>query len=106
MKYADKYVHHVEDIPTGEHWAVITGSSVTIPGDERSRTAPGHGYPEHTENYIEYAVYLKEADFKEEMQRLGESAIKNRYGKSFRGIHVTETYTTTAAVFVETKANA
>ena len=29
-------------------YAILKDISVTIPGDERSRTNPGHGYPEHT----------------------------------------------------------
>jgi len=38
------------DIPTGPHYAVLIYSTNTqhIPGDERSRRAPGHGYPAHT----------------------------------------------------------
>lgn len=39
------------DIPDNSHFSVMVyeTSSYTIPGDERSRTNPGHGYPEHTE---------------------------------------------------------
>jgi hypothetical protein len=29
-------------------YLILEPKSVTIPGDERSRTNPGHGYPEHT----------------------------------------------------------
>lgn len=32
-------------------YAVLLTKSVYIPGDERSRTNPGHGYPEHTESF-------------------------------------------------------
>jgi type IV secretory pathway ATPase VirB11/archaellum biosynthesis ATPase len=32
-------------------FGVITQESIFIPGDERSRTNPGHGYPDHTERY-------------------------------------------------------
>jgi hypothetical protein len=40
-----------QDVPDVPHYAVIIYSttSVYVPGDERSRTNPGHGYPEHTE---------------------------------------------------------
>jgi hypothetical protein len=54
MKYADKYVKRPSDIPSVEHWAIITGSSILIPGDERSRTNPGHGYPESTNGVALY----------------------------------------------------
>lgn len=31
-------------------YAALVDEQIHIPGDERSRTHPGHGYPEHTEN--------------------------------------------------------
>lgn len=31
-------------------WIIITTDSVYIPGDERSRTHPGHGYPASYDN--------------------------------------------------------
>lgn len=33
------------------YWIVVTETHVHVPGDERSRTAPGHGYPAHTVYY-------------------------------------------------------
>lgn len=38
------------DIPEGPHFAVLVykSNSVHVPGDERSQTNPGHGYPAHT----------------------------------------------------------
>jgi len=41
------------DVPEGPHFTVIIydTTSVYVPGDERSRTNPGHGYPEHTDTY-------------------------------------------------------
>jgi len=38
-------------------FAIITRTSHTIPGDERSRTNPGHGYPEHTVDSIEMTEF-------------------------------------------------
>lgn len=48
------------DVPTQTHFAVCVydSESVTIPGDERSRTNPGHGYPEHTETYSTFKHYV------------------------------------------------
>lgn len=37
-------------------YAIVYKHTVNIPGDERSRTNPGHGYPAHTESY---AVFKK-----------------------------------------------
>jgi hypothetical protein len=55
--YADKYVNSLSDIPNTEHYAIIEVNSITIPGDERSKTNPGHGYPEHSVSNISYEVY-------------------------------------------------
>jgi hypothetical protein len=96
--YADKYVRTPEDIPAGEHWAIITGSSVLIPGDERSRTNPGHGYPESTESYIEYAAFTNESKFKEALRY----ALENAYGaKRIVGIHVLGTYSSKTVVEIQ-----
>lgn len=73
-------------VPAGEHWAVVRLVRVTIPGDERSRQAPGHGYPEHTEEYSAYEPCKDRADME---ARLSRSAP----GEA-RGIHVTETFAT------------
>lgn len=44
-------VEKPEQMPAGEHWAILIfeTTSTYVPGDERSRTAPGHGYPAHYE---------------------------------------------------------
>jgi len=64
-----KHVSKPGDIPQGAHWAIISSQSVHIPGDQRSRDAPGHGYPERTETYISYEAFTSEADFKAEVER-------------------------------------
>ena len=67
---ADKYVKRKNDVPTEPHWAILTFSSVYIPGDERSRTNPGHGYPAETKPIVEYEVYLTEDKWKKKIQML------------------------------------
>ncbi len=75
----------ISQIPTGPHYAILTESSITIPGDERSRTNPGHGYPEHSVSYINYEAFTDEAKWKERIEYLTFSA----YGKqNFRAIMV------------------
>lgn len=54
-----------KNIPRAEHYAIFVFGSITIPGDERSRQAPGHGYPEHQQSTIDYLVF---AD-REEMEK-------------------------------------
>lgn len=45
-------------------FAVIYDTSVTISGDERSRSHPGHGYPEHTVTTREIKQFPTEKEFR------------------------------------------
>ncbi len=58
MTYADAYVRCVADIPKIPHYALFVNDSVHIPGDERSRTNPGHGYPAEDRVFLSYEAYL------------------------------------------------
>jgi len=60
-----------KDVPTCKHYGIVTFGKIAIPGDERSRTNPGHGYPEHTEHTATYSAYDKEA-WKNEIIRMTE----------------------------------
>lgn len=95
-RYANVYAKNASEIPRGEHWAILTFGSVTIPGDERSRTNPGHGYPESTETTISYAAYLNEESFKIAL----EQELASPYSR-VRGIHVTDTYSSKTVVSVD-----
>ena len=55
------------DFPADQqaHLCVLEFTSVTIPGDERSRTHPGHGYPEHTESYANLIRFENQAALEE-----------------------------------------
>ena len=55
--YPKKFASCPEDVPMGEHFAILCSRSIYIPGDERSRTNPSHGYPERTEQSWSYEVY-------------------------------------------------
>jgi hypothetical protein len=65
---------HIDEIPEGECFAIITIGSVHIPGDERSRSAPGHGYPERTEYFPQLQVFTDEEEWK---QTIGEMVRAN-----------------------------
>lgn len=73
----------LSSIPNEPHWAIIEETRVTIPGDERSRTNPGHGYPEHTETFISYIAYRNEPDWLRAIESL------TRRGMGFRAIKAT-----------------
>ena len=64
------YVNRPSDLPPGEHFAILNFSLITIPGDERSRTNPGHGYPESTQTTISCAVYPTREAWTKEVERL------------------------------------
>lgn len=57
-------------------YAALIKKSVWIPGDERSRTHPGHGYPEHSEEYTEVLEFKSKADMEAWVQR----QVTTRYG--------------------------
>jgi hypothetical protein len=59
-----KYVNDPQGVPSGKHWAILVFSSIHIPGDERSRTNPGHGYPASTETKISYNLFETEEAWK------------------------------------------
>jgi hypothetical protein len=61
------FVTRADQLPLGEHWAILEFSSLTIPGDERSRTNPGHGYPERQEPIVQYIAFLQQSDFEAEL---------------------------------------
>jgi hypothetical protein len=56
-------------VPNGEHFAIIEFSTIYIPGDERSRTHPGHGYGESSESVCKYVVYDTQKDWEDEINR-------------------------------------
>lgn len=60
MKTEMKRVNGPDDVPEGEHYAVLVYNQTRtwIPGDERSRTSPGHGYPERTEVTDSFEHYV------------------------------------------------
>lgn len=70
-----KWCHNVADIPKEPHYAIIDQRMYSIPGDERSRTNPGHGYPASTEYAWDYIVFPDRASWEEE--------IRSREGKVF-----------------------
>lgn len=73
-----KYCSRKYDMPTVEHYAIIEFSTVYTPGDERSRTNPGHGYPESWDPVSHYISFTDEQEWKDEIQR----RMNNKFGSS------------------------
>lgn len=63
-----KYVHSPNDVPQEEHYAILEFGSISIPGDERSRTNPGHGYPASVESKTDYIVFTDKASWLHEIE--------------------------------------
>ncbi len=64
-----KWCHTKGDIPEGSHYAILEQRSISIPGDERSRTNPGHGYPASTEQVWDYIVFKDRDEWEAEIKR-------------------------------------
>ena len=64
-----KYVKNKSDVLKHPHFAIIEFGSITIPGDERSRSCPGHGYPEHTQDTCTYIAFETEEEWKCEINK-------------------------------------
>jgi hypothetical protein len=64
-----RYPTKVAELPGGDFFAILTPKTTRIPGDERSRSAPGHGYPEHDEQswilevFPTFEAWKQEIDF-------------------------------------------
>jgi len=59
----------LKDFPDKPHWVIMTTSSTYVPGDERSRTNPGHGYHEHWKTSVNYKIYLDKNEWEIEIDR-------------------------------------
>lgn len=67
-----KHVSQYSDIPNGPHFVIFTTRGVYVPGDERSRTNPGHGYPASTENVLGYEAFEDRSDWEARIAYLTE----------------------------------
>lgn len=65
-----KYAYEAAAMPkAGQHFAIVEFSSIFIPGDERSRTNPGHGYPDRTEPTVRYITFDTEEEWKAAIEK-------------------------------------
>ena len=71
MGYDDyKHVSSAADLQPGvTYYGILKFSSITIPGDQRSRDCPGHGYPEHTMTSVELQIFTKREAWETEVSR-------------------------------------
>lgn len=63
------YVDQYQDFPEDDHYAIIEFTTMWIPGDHRSQTNPGHGYPERNENMVKYIVFENREEWEREITK-------------------------------------
>jgi hypothetical protein len=68
-----KYVLKKEGFLNTPHFAAIVFTSIYIPGDERSRTSPGHGYPAETRPIVQYITFGDRIEMEKWVARQEES---------------------------------
>lgn len=68
----------LDDIPGDGKpcYLVLRPTSYTIPGDERSRTNPGHGYPAHTVNAWDIYSFDTKDEWEKEIKSLTKEGYK------------------------------
>ena len=89
----------VDDLPAEEFFAILYPESVTTPGDERSKTHPGHGYPEHTSHHWRMEVYPSREAWESDILRLeSQAGYMRRAFKAIRAIPAKITKSVSVAV--------
>ena len=72
-----RYCKEKQSIPEGAHFVILNFRSISIPGDERSRTNPGHGYPASTEHIVDYIAFTNREDWESEIVARMKSELKD-----------------------------
>lgn len=70
------YPKKASDLSDEPFFAIIGGVTKYIPGDELSRTNPGHGYPAHYEDSLQMTTFVKEDEWKEEIKKSSQGRVK------------------------------
>lgn len=77
------YLQSLNQFPEKPTYAIMTIQSISIPGDERSRTAPGHGYPARVEYFPELQIFSDEEEWKAAIQKLSYGTYSRKDYKAF-----------------------
>lgn len=79
-----KWIHKADEVPKGPHFAIFESNSIHVPGDERSRQYPGHGYPASTEYFMSYIAF----DTKEEWEADIQERVTRKNADKFVAVQV------------------
>lgn len=98
-----KWCHSIADIPKEPHYAILESSTISIPGDERSRTHPGHGYPASTEQVWNYIVFETQEEWEKQIKSLESKAAEYGYKTAYVAISATPAkISSTVTIQIET----
>jgi hypothetical protein len=64
-----KTITKAEDMFRGKHFVILEFSSYHVPGDQRSRDAPGHGYHAHDVAYTRYMATQDKREWEREIAK-------------------------------------
>ena len=74
-----KFCGHSSDVPKEDHFAILEFFTIHTPGDERSRTHPGHGYPASDDPASRYIAYTDRAEWEAEVSKNAQRQDASRY---------------------------
>jgi len=77
------WLHELKDMPAagpGDNYAIVEFGSIYIPGDERSRTNPGHGYPGGSEPKTDVILFSSREAWEAEIKSRVESKSSSQNG--------------------------
>lgn len=85
----NRFVNRIEKLPKGHGWAILRNKNIYVPGDERSRRHPGHGYPAHNEEVVSIEFFDDFAELEEQVD------IEVKRGNDFKVVSLTPLEVTT-----------
>ena len=86
-----KYVTRLKDFPGKPHFAILEFSTIHVPGDQRSKDAPGHGYPAHYESVVAYRAFDDRDEWMAAITKLAQRDCKKEFVAFKAGAPVTIT---------------
>lgn len=78
-------------------YAALINDSYHVPGDERSRTNPGHGYPAHDVSFVSFVEFTDEHAMMDWVKKNDSASLPKKY-KLVKCYHIAVTKAVTFEV--------